>query len=98
MKYTWQPEDIMCGRIVCRPEHEFSDRKSIIERQFKPSSWTANWTYKIGWLAGGNPQREYHPIKGNTGKEREEYVEKHRADYCAIAMTDGMITNSSNFP
>jgi len=80
MKFTWQPDDISSGRIVCRPEHQFSDRKNIIERGFKPDGWTAKWTYKIGWLAGGNLTRPYL------------YTEpENRADFCLICMTDGMI-------
>jgi hypothetical protein len=85
MKFTWEPKDIICGRIVCKP--------NLVDDEFTPCGWTAKWTYKMGWLAAGNPQKEYYPIKGDSRKEREEYIEKHRADYCAIAMTDGMITS-----
>lgn len=85
MKFTWEPSDIECGRIVCKPHTG--------DEQFKPNGWTAKWTYKLGWLAAGNPAREYHPIKGNNREERETYIQQHRADYCAIAMTDGMITS-----
>jgi len=55
MKMIWEANDIECGRFVCKPTHQFSDRKSILERQFEPDGWTSKWTHKIGWLAAGNP-------------------------------------------
>ena len=84
MKLTWEAKDIECGRIVCKPNPN--------DGEFTPCGWTAKHTYKIGWLAGGNPTREYNSIKG-TRKEREEHAEKTRADYCLVCMTDGMIGN-----
>ena len=86
MKFTWEPKDIVSGRIVCKPKAD--------DGTFKPDGWTAKWTYKIGWLAAGNPEKDYYPIQGNTRKEREEYLETHRADYCGLAMTDGMVTRA----
>lgn len=93
MKFTWEPSDISCGRIICKSTYGDCDKATSFIRDFKPCGWTAKWTYKIGWLAGGNPQKEYLPIQGKTRKEMEKYVEENRADYCVIAMTDGMITN-----
>lgn len=86
MKFIWEAKDISCGRIVCKPTHQFSDRKNAVERGFKPDGWTSKWTFKIGWLAGGNPaQEDYYELP------REEREGK-RKDYCLMCMTDGMIS------
>ena len=52
MKFTWEPKDIVSGRIVCKPKAD--------DGTFKPDGWTAKWTYKIGWLAAGNPEKDYY--------------------------------------
>lgn len=46
MKTTWEPDDVIPGRIVCKPLQKG-------ERSFKPSGWTAKWTFKIGFVNGG---------------------------------------------
>ena len=46
MKTIWEPEDVVVGRIVCKPLQKG-------ERAFKPSGWTAKWTYKVGFVGGG---------------------------------------------
>ena len=86
MKFVWEPKDIVCGRIVCKGTHQFSERKNPVERGFKPDGWTAKWTFKIGWLAGGNAQVE--PDYTN-----HETIEATRCDYCLISMSDGRIGN-----
>jgi len=43
MKYTWEEEDIIAGRYVCKPLRED-------EKRFEPTGWTAKWTYKIGFI------------------------------------------------
>ncbi len=84
MKITWELKDIEPGKIVCREE---SLSKSEID------GWDAKWTYKIGWFAPGNKEREYYPIPKNLSKtEREEYIENNRADFSMICMSDGMIS------
>lgn len=84
MKFTWTPEDISCGRVICKN----------IDKEFEPCGWTAKHTYKIGWLAAGNPAREYSDkMKGMTLSERQKYIEENRADYCLVCLTDGMICN-----
>jgi hypothetical protein len=85
MKYTWERNDIICGRIICK--------KSATEAKTDDLGWYAKHTYKIGWLAAGNPEKDYYPIKGETREERERYIEENRADYCLIAMMDGMISS-----
>lgn len=82
MKFIWTPEDITTGRIVCKP----SSRDP-----FEPCGWTAKWTLKIGWLSAGNPARPYSIPRDLDRKERRAYLEANRADYCLIAMTDGMV-------
>lgn len=43
MKYSWESNDIICGRIVCsNPDKDRFD-----------ASQTANRTYKIGFVNGG---------------------------------------------
>ena len=79
MKFTWEASDIVCGRIICKP----NPRKGL----FTPCGWTAKHTYKIGWLAGGNPMQVV------DFKLKIEDRIKVRQDYCLIAMTDGMIGN-----
>ena len=81
MKFIWTPEDIICGRIVCKKPYESGMDKG----------WYAKHTYKIGWLAGGNSEKDYTIPKGLNSEQREEYLNNNRADYCLIAMTDGMI-------
>jgi hypothetical protein len=79
MKFTWEAKDMVCGRIICKPTHQFSDRKRPSEQGFKPCGWTAKHTYKLGWLAGGNPlQKEDYKL------EREARAAA-RKDYCLIA-------------
>lgn len=84
MKYTWTADDIKPGRIVC---------SSKLPKPGDNFGWFAKWTYKIGWLAGGNPKKDYVIPKGLNSKEREEFLYKNRAEYCLISMTDGMISN-----
>ena len=43
MKFHWETKDVVCGRIVCKPN---------TEPAFEPNGWTAKWTYKIGWQCG----------------------------------------------
>lgn len=69
MKYKWTEDDVICGRIVCKP---------IATSNGSEDGWSAKWTHKIGFLAGGNPKKP-----DAQGKER--------CDYVLIAMTDGMI-------
>lgn len=90
MKYTWTPQDITAGRVVCK---NWTPKNALDSFPAK-DGWRQKHFYKIGWLAGGNPQREYHPIpKGLTNPERRKHLEENRADWCLIAMTDGMIGN-----
>lgn len=44
MKYTWTEEDIVCGKIVCKP------------RNIKNPDlgWHSKWTYKIGYVKGSS--------------------------------------------
>jgi hypothetical protein len=49
MKTIWEPNDVVVGRIVCKPLQGK-------ERHFKPTGWTAKWTYKIGFVNGGGAQ------------------------------------------
>lgn len=89
MKITWTPEDIQPGRVVCK---NWTPENALVPFPAK-DGWRQKHCYKIGWLAGGNPEREYYPIKGQTTSERRKYIEENRADWCLIAMTDGMIGN-----
>lgn len=67
MKFTWQPEDIICGRIVCKAEHATSNRKNRLERIFEPDGWTAKWTHKIGYSFSGKEGDKFHLIAMTDG-------------------------------
>jgi hypothetical protein len=44
MQYIWTKEDIICGRIVCKP---WKSNKPI-------DGWSAKWTFKLGFYGGDN--------------------------------------------
>jgi hypothetical protein len=72
----------VCGRIVGKPETENAPDQN---------GWSAKWTYKIGWLASGNPTVA-------TDYTSRESIENTRKDYCLVAMTDGMILQPMTKP
>lgn len=92
MKIHWTPEDIKSGRVICKNWIP----KNALDPFPAQDGWRQKHCYKIGWLAAGNPKREYHPIPtGLTNQKRRAYIEENRADWCLIAMTDGMIGEPS---
>lgn len=60
MKYIWTTEDIVCGRIVCKPKGDPNTTEN---------GWDAKWAHKIGFLAGGNPENP-----DAKGEAREDYI------------------------
>lgn len=78
MKFTWENSDIICGRYICKSEHANSERPKAKDRTFHGNSFTASVTYKIGYLAAGNPL-----FPDTSGDARKDFV--------LIAITDGMI-------
>lgn len=86
MKIIWTADDIICGRIICKAEHEFSNRKNILERQFKPNGWTSKWTYKIGYSFGGKEKEKFHLLSMTDGlvgsiktaEEMAKYLNKEK--------------------
>jgi len=48
MKYTWTKDDIIAGRVVCKPPeyHGFTNQTWVANGS------TAKWVYKIGFVAG----------------------------------------------
>jgi len=47
MKYIWEEQDIICGRVVC---------KNV---KFDPTDgWQAKWTHKIGYVGGSSTYDE----------------------------------------
>lgn len=79
MQFIWEERDIICGRIICKP-NEITPQSNL--------GWHAKHTYKIGWLARGNPEIKIDYSSRDT-------ILKTRADFCLIAMSDGMITSAN---
>jgi len=79
MKYIWEPNDIIPGRIVCK---HFSYQRNDA---FIPCGNSAKWTYKIGYRSGGDNGEKYVLVcmadglvrKGTT---REKLAEDLNAD------------------
>lgn len=53
MKYVWSQEDIIPGRIVCKPPSHQGNK------DFIPCANSAKWTYKIGYCGGAEANEKY---------------------------------------
>ena len=51
MKFIWEEKDIIAGRIVCKPP-SYQGRET-----FSPCGNSVKWTYKIGYINGGDDKR-----------------------------------------
>jgi len=74
MKYIWSEEDIKCGLIVCRNQH-----LQHIDGTFKPDSWQAKWTHKIGFI--GNRKEGTVLISMADGMVGSKKTPKVMAEY-----------------
>lgn len=93
MKTIWEPSDIVCGRIVCKPLQKG-------ERVFEPNGWTAKWTFKIGFVGGGG-EDNYVMVCMCDGmvsrpRSKEQLAQEFNRDGL-ILMPHGWLIETMNF-
>ncbi len=71
MKHVWSADDIIVGRIVCKPR----DKKTT-----KACGWSAKWTLKIGYLPSNDSGSNYVTIAMTDGMVCGPHSAKEMAD------------------